>query len=213
MSLKNELKFVYVIAIICLVIGVFCYSSLPAKSPEPPVRLMFKTVGGNVLFDHQAHGDVSGLACEDCHHTYKKGETDVPVSCETCHKADSKFVSALGDNGKFDHEGHSDDYGLSCNDCHHNYYEEDGGEPQPCSDCHESGVVDDYMPGRVQAFHKQCISCHEDNGAAPGQSDCESCHAPRKTVEAFHGQCIKCHEDLHKGPSGSDEDCKKCHGF
>jgi len=213
MSLKNELKFVYVIAIICLIVGVLCYSSLPAKSPESPVRLMFKTVGGDVLFDHQTHGDTYGLTCEDCHHTYKKGETDVPVSCEACHRVDSEYVPALGDSGNFDHEGHSDDYGLSCNDCHHNYYEEDGGEPQLCSDCHEPGVDDEYMPGRVQAFHKQCIGCHEDNGVTPGQSDCESCHAPRKTVAAFHGQCIKCHENLRKGPSGSDADCKKCHGF
>ena len=213
MSLKNELKFVYVIAIICPIVGVLCYSSLPAKSPESPVRLMFKTVGGNVLFDHQTHSDAYGLTCTDCHHAYIKGETDAPVSCEACHRVDSKFVPALGDNGNFDHEGHSMDYGLSCNDCHHNYYEEDGGEPELCSDCHEPGVEDDFMMGRTQAFHAQCIGCHEDSGVTPGQDDCASCHAPRKRTDAFHEQCINCHEDFGVGPSGADSDCKKCHGF
>ena len=45
-----------------------------------------------------------------------------------------------------------------------------------CSDCHEPGVEDDFMMGRAQAFHAQCIGCHEDSGVTPGQSDCASCH-------------------------------------
>jgi hypothetical protein len=213
MSSKNELKLVYGIAIICLIVSVLCYGPLSAKSPEEPVRLMFKTVGGNVLFDHQTHSDDYDLECMTCHHTYVQGETDNPVSCESCHQADSEFVPAMGDNGNFDHDVHSEDYGISCNDCHHNYYEEDGGEPELCSDCHEPGVSDEYMLGRTEAFHQQCIGCHEDNGVTPGQTDCASCHAPRKQLDAFHDQCINCHEDLGAGPSGSDEDCKQCHGF
>ena len=213
MSLKNELKLVYVLAIVCLIVGILCYSSLPAKSPETPIRLMFKTVGGNVLFDHQIHSDDYGLKCSDCHHSYDDTVKDKPVACESCHTPKSKYVPAFGKNGKFDHDLHSMDLGLACNDCHHNYYEEDGGEPQPCSDCHEPGVEDDFMLGRVQAFHKQCIGCHEESGVTPGANDCSGCHEPRKKSDAFHKQCIGCHENFGVGPSGSDADCKKCHGF
>ncbi len=212
MSSKNELKLVYVLAIVCLIVGIFCYN-LPAKSPEIPVRQMFKTVGGNVLFDHQAHSDEYGKDCADCHHAYNEEKGDAPDSCGSCHHADGKYIPAFGDNGKFDHDVHSDELGLSCNDCHHNYDEEDGGEPQLCSDCHEPGVEDDFMLGRTQAFHQQCIGCHEDSDVTPGKDDCAGCHEPRKTSEAFHKQCIGCHEDFGVGPSGADSDCKLCHGF
>ena len=213
MSSKNELKLVYVLAIVCLVVGVFCYSSLPAKSPEPPVRLMFKTVGGNVLFDHQAHSDAYGKKCIDCHHAHDDSRSDAPGSCGRCHQSDSEYIPAFGDNGTFDHGMHSMDMGLSCNDCHHNYDEEDGGEPQLCSDCHESGGEDDFMLGRTQAFHKQCIACHEESGVTPGKDDCSICHAPRKKATAFHEQCIGCHVEFGAGPERADSDCKKCHGF
>lgn len=213
MSSKNELKLVYVIAIICLIVGVLCYSSLPAKSPESPVRLMFKTVGGNVLFDHQTHSDAYGLKCMDCHHASDEATTEAPGSCGSCHKPDGGNITVFGENASFSHEVHSMDLGLSCNDCHHNYYEEDGGEPQLCSDCHEPGVKDDFMLGRMQAFHKQCIGCHEESGITPGKNDCAACHSPRKRTNAFHEQCIKCHEGFGVGPSGAESDCKKCHGF
>ncbi len=217
MSSKKELKLVYALAIVCLIVGVLCYSSLPAKSPESPVRLMFKTVGGNVLFDHQTHSVDYGLNCKDCHHVNDEGQSDVPAeapgSCGSCHTADSEHIPVFADNGTFDHEVHSADLGLECNECHHNYDEEDGGEPQLCSDCHEPGVEDDFMMGRTQAFHAQCIGCHEDSDVTPGQDDCASCHVPRKRTDAFHGQCINCHENFGVGPSGAESDCKKCHGF
>ena len=212
MSSKNEIKLVSVLAIVCLVVGVFCYTSLSAKSPESPVRLMFENLGGNVLFDHQTHSNAYGLECEKCHHA-GEGTGAETAACSSCHTADPKIVTAFGENASFDHEAHAYDLGLACNDCHHNYSEEDGGSPQPCSDCHEPGVEDDFMLGRAQAFHKQCIGCHENFGVMPGQNDCGVCHSPRKRTDAFHEQCIGCHEDFGAGPAGGDSDCKKCHGF
>jgi hypothetical protein len=213
MSLKTELKFVYVLAVVCLVVGVFCYSSLPAKTSDAPVRTMYKTVGGNVLFDHQTHADAYGLECLSCHHDTAVSGAETPTSCGNCHTPDTEYVPAFGEGGRFDHDMHSMDYGLSCSDCHHDYDEEEGGMPQMCSDCHEPGAGDDFMLGRVEAFHKQCIGCHEDSGITPGKNDCAGCHAPRKRTEAYHAQCIGCHEDFGAGPSGADADCIKCHGF
>lgn len=213
MSSKNELKFIYVLAIVCLIVGVFCYASLPAKSPESPVRMMFENLGGNVLFDHSTHSDAYGLDCKDCHHAYDDSGSDKPDACGSCHTDGGKNITAFGENAAFDHDAHSYDMGLACNDCHHNYYEEDGGAPQPCSDCHEPGVEDDFMMGRAQAFHAQCIGCHENFGVTPASDDCAGCHSPRKRTEAFHDQCIGCHENFGAGPSGGESDCKKCHGF
>lgn len=213
MSFKNELKFVYALAFVCLVVGVFCYSSLPAKSSDEPVRKMFKTVGGDVLFDHQTHKDASNLECKSCHHAYDASSAAAPGSCGSCHLVDGEYVPAFGAGGRFNHDMHSADYGLSCSDCHHDYHEEDGDMPQMCSDCHEKGGGDDFMLGREEAFHKQCIGCHEGSGVTPGKNDCAGCHGPRKRAEAFHKQCIGCHEDKGAGPSGGDADCIKCHGF
>jgi hypothetical protein len=213
MSLKNERKLIYVVAIVCLAVGVFCYASPTAAPPDSPVRMMFKSVGGNVLFDHQTHDDSYGLACLDCHHTQEAGSTEKPSDCSACHKTDGKYVPAMGESGKFDHDVHSNDLGLACSDCHHDYDESEGGEPQLCSDCHEPGGDDDAMLNRKDAFHKQCIGCHEESGNEPGKNDCAGCHEPRKRADAFHTQCINCHEDVGAGPAGGDDDCKKCHGF
>jgi len=213
MSLKNERRLIYILAIACLSVGVFCYSSPKAAPHESPVRLMFKTVGGNVLFDHQTHSDKYGIRCVDCHHSQEEGSAELPGNCGACHGTESKYVPALGDKGKFDHELHSKKLGLVCSDCHHDYEEGDSGGPQLCSDCHEPDGDDNAMLNRRQAFHKQCIGCHEESGITPGKKDCAGCHAPRKRVDAFHGQCIKCHEKVGAGPAGKDADCKKCHGF
>ena len=69
----------------------------------------------------------------------------------------------------FGHTEHMN-YDLSCVDCHHNIEDD---EIYNCSECHDS-VGDEDMPGRTDAFHTQCIGCHEEAGAGP--VDCNSCH-------------------------------------
>ncbi|MBF0201044.1 MAG: cytochrome c3 family protein [Desulfamplus sp.] len=71
----------------------------------------------------------------------------------------------------FTHTVHSYDYDISCLDCHHNIEDDD---IYNCSECHEA-EGDDYVPGRTDALHQQCIGCHQDMGAGP--VDCNSCHA------------------------------------
>ena len=97
----------------------------------------------------------------------------------------------------FDHFTHSDvsGYGASCFDCHHHPVEddaaliacgechqakaEDGSPPERCLDCHdESEVADTAMISRPDAFHQQCIECHEQFGKGPasGSENCSKCH-------------------------------------
>jgi cytochrome c peroxidase len=51
-----------------------------AKQAMTPPKKVLK---GPVPFAHQAHVD-KGVACTDCHHKEKAGET--PKPCSTCHK-------------------------------------------------------------------------------------------------------------------------------
>ena len=71
----------------------------------------------------------------------------------------------------FTHGAHIADYGLDCLDCHHNIEDD---EVYNCGECH-GATGDEYMPSRTDAFHSQCIGCHEDAGAGP--VECNSCHA------------------------------------
>ena len=75
----------------------------------------------------------------------------------------------------FSHQTHTTEtgYGLSCEDCHHTF--EEDGEAQACVECHEPDLADEDVPKQVDAFHLQCIGCHEQIDAGPIK--CESCHA------------------------------------
>lgn len=214
MSDKKERKLAYVIALVCLAAGVICYGALPAKTPEEPVRTYYECTGDNVLFEHMTHSENYGLECTDCHHkiarTEDGAEDEKEASCGSCHTGQSSYTPALGEEGLFDHDTHSQYYGLSCTDCHHMYDPESGSSPQDCGACHmETGS--DYMPSLTDSYHQQCIGCHKDFGAGPTTENCNACHKSRKRTEAFHGQCAGCHEQMGSGPA--KEDCKSCHGY
>ncbi|MGM0452137.1 MAG: cytochrome c3 family protein [Thermodesulfobacteriota bacterium] len=210
MSDKNELKFAYVIVAACLAVGVICYGAISAKSPEEPVRVMFESTGENVLFEHTTHVQTYGFECTDCHHAVSQQVREKPDSCGQCHTPESEHQPAIGENGAFDHETHSQYYGLSCAECHHEIEDGYASDPQPCSSCHMETSDDPSMPSAADAYHQQCIDCHSNMGG-PVTEDCDACHKPRKRTEAFHTQCIDCHEDMGVGPN--NENCKGCHGY
>ena len=92
----------------------------------------------------------------------------------------------------FDHKVHTsaEGYGISCQDCHHHPGEEDldtrgckachlaaAGAPLPqsCQDCHDSDEVEGTeMLKSGDAFHNQCIGCHQEFEAGP--DECGQCH-------------------------------------
>ncbi len=211
MTSKNEKNVAFIAAVACLALGVLGYTVVPAKSPDTPPRVMFYALGGNVLFDHQTHSDAYNLACDVCHHAYVRGKSDKPKPCGDCHHKENEYRPALGDKGIFNHKTHSEDYGLECAQCHHDYEQGKPGGLEPCGDCHLRETGDASILKRMDAFHQQCMGCHDDMGVSPGKSDCAGCHAPRKRVNAFHDQCMGCHEDLGAGPV--EADCKTCHGY
>ena len=62
----------------------------------------------------------------------------------------------------FDHSAHGD---FSCEECHHV-----GETDQSFTDCHNEDADIDAK----QAFHENCITCHQDQEAGP--TGCSECH-------------------------------------
>ena len=146
MTSKKHRLIVYGVAVQLLLIAIVCYAAFPVKTPEQPIRLMYQTNAGKVLFDHKTHTAANGygLDCFDCHHHPPDDEEGL-VGCGNCHQPKS----------------------------------EDGSVPQSCLNCHdESEVQDAEYPTRADAFHTQCIQCHEQYGAGPGEGsdNCSKCH-------------------------------------
>ncbi len=79
----------------------------------------------------------------------------------------------------FDHDGHNEKAELEdkCWFCHHNDgtnpSEDESSEGTPCADCH-SVKPDDGTTPLMEAYHKQCITCHEEKGKGPVA--CGQCH-------------------------------------
>ena len=46
-----------------------------------------------------------------------------------------------------------------------------------CTVCHTKKTPDKLIPGRMDAFHGQCMGCHEKLGKGPfGKDKCAQCH-------------------------------------
>ena len=144
MTSKKELQLAYGLAIVLLVVGVasYAFTALSPRSEEEPVRIMYRSVAGNVLFDHLTHvaPDTGyGMACADCHH-HPADETGL-LACGVCHEEPSEEASM----------------------------------PDSCLDCHDADEIEDTeMVKRADAFHNQCIQCHQEVGA--GAMECADCH-------------------------------------
>ena len=124
MDSKREKTVAYYVAVILLLVAVVSYAAYPVKAPEEPIRIMFKNIGGNVLFDHKEHISEKGygLECTECHHEIEK-EGEKPSPCGECHEA-----------GEGEGMGpvRSDAFHKQCQGCH----EDAGMGPVNCSDCH-----------------------------------------------------------------------------
>ncbi len=147
MTPKRELQIAYSLIIVFLFVGFISYAAFPAKTPDEPVRLMYKTVAGKVLFDHKTHLSDSGygLACQDCHHHPEEPEEleEALVACGECHKV----------------------------------LEEGKTFPDSCLDCHEAEDLEDSeVLKKSDAFHSQCESCHQEVDAGPEEERCSWCH-------------------------------------
>ncbi len=147
MTSKKQRMVMYGITCLLLLVAIVSYAAFPVQEPEEPLRIMYQTNAGRVLFDHKTHTSAQGygLACTDCHHPHPEGEEIEPVSCALCHPP----------------------------------VPPDTKTPEFCIDCHDpSEITDPEIMKRSDAYHEQCIGCHEQYGAGPqaGSENCGQCH-------------------------------------
>jgi class III cytochrome C family protein len=144
MTSKKELRLAYALAIILFVVGVLSYAiaAFSAKTPESPMRLMFKGVAGKVLFDHKTHtGDAGyGISCGQCHHHPEEDEAALRA-CGDCHSLTGKedtFPEACAECHESDEIEDSkitkrvDAFHSQCINCH----KENEAGPEKCASCH-----------------------------------------------------------------------------
>lgn len=136
MTPKKELQLAYAMAGILLVAGIlFSIAASFAEPPMPPLRIMYPTVAGNVLFDHKAHFSPEdySASCQDCHHDLRAYEDYIRVEVEK--RSISQTGANLADAGvtvnvKVFENG--DEAHELCIGCHEEY---EAG-PVDCQGCH-----------------------------------------------------------------------------
>ena len=82
----------------------------------------------------------------------------------------------------FNHQEHADDYGIECNECHHDYKDgknvwEEGNPVKKCIVCHNPKKKQGRVHRLAPAYHFNCKKCHKENNAGPVK--CEECHTKR----------------------------------
>jgi hypothetical protein len=134
---------------------------------------------GKLVYSHDDHAEMYASDCTDCHH-----DTDIepePGACNQCH-----FEQADGATPSLRDAVHA-----KCESCHLDMYE---SKLEGCSSCHEllPGTAGSEQPScnschyetdgvpllhRMDAYHDQCMTCHEEAGAGPfGDKSCTRCH-------------------------------------
>lgn len=132
-------------------------------------------------FSHENHmDDYVADDCTACHHD--ESIESEPQACANCHERD----------GDGDMPGLKDAAHKKCADCHEDMYDQgtkgcrnchtrgtapaDPAEYQSCASCHAE-PADQLIPTTTNAFHGQCMGCHEKQDAGPfGDDSCSRCH-------------------------------------
>ncbi|WFS63468.1 cytochrome c3 family protein [Pseudodesulfovibrio thermohalotolerans] len=144
---------------VCVVTAVAGYAISPPDETEP-VRVVMDNTGGRVIFTHSTHFDDYGFDCTDCHHDDTGLDTFLP--CGSCHPAefDERF--------RKEHPNNFPD-SEACLRCH------DEVPEGPLTEDERPDIAN--IPLRAEAFHGQCMGCHEENGGPYGDDSCNECHA------------------------------------
>lgn len=143
MDSNKELRIAYGLAVILLIVGVLSYAAFSEKVPEEPIRQMFQTSAGKVLFQHKLHTDTSGygVSCYDCHH-HPEDDEEALRACGDCHGPGNEYTEEILNSCTDCHDADeledlemtkkSDAMHSQCIDCHKDF---DAG-PLECAECH-----------------------------------------------------------------------------
>jgi hypothetical protein len=121
-------KWVYLIVAVAFVAGGIISIAIAQPDTVTIDNQYPKKLRGPVTMPHKAHVD-KGLACTECHHTWKKEERDTPQKCAECHKADDTGGTGL-----------KRVYHTKCQTCHKDLKREGkpAGPTVKCAECHAS---------------------------------------------------------------------------
>lgn len=139
---------------------------------------------------HEAHSKEYGVECRDCHHTDTAIEPE-PQNCADCHQqqgdaAMPALKDAVHAKCAACHEEKFARALKGCADCHtqvptrQELAAEGNIDVKPpyadCATCHTKTPAE-LIPNRMEAFHGQCMGCHEKLGKGPfGKTQCNRCH-------------------------------------
>ncbi len=176
---KRSIPF-FIVSCVLFVIGGLAYF-MPTSEEPLPNRILLQNAGGRVVFDHTLHGSIAGVDCASCHHEMNITGEQNPESvmkCGACHISPTNTTFATTHQALYD----AKDGGKSCITCHHMDEAADstelgsvvGKDFQSCSSCHPE------TPNRMDAFHKNCMGCHDELAKGPRtESPCAQCHTSK----------------------------------
>ena len=146
-------------------------------------------------WDHAGHQKRVQDNCTVCHHGDERSQPQ-PRKCSSCHT-----LAAEGKKPAVSVAAHAR---CATAGCHADWFAEGSGMKNcstchsfvatrttlrdkgwitinptyaNCTVCHTEQAVEDLIPGRMQAFHGSCQTCHEQLGKGPfGQQSCNQCH-------------------------------------
>ncbi len=161
MTSKKHRMIVYGVAVHLLLVAIVCYAAFPVEAPKEPIRLMYQTKAGKVLFDHKTHTDANGysLDCFDCHHHPPDDESAL-MACGDCHVPTPE-------------EGVIPE---SCLECHDEGDVEDSEYPKrsaaihdQCTNCHK-----EY--GKGPLYNNSLTKEEQESLQGNKWVDCNKCH-------------------------------------
>jgi len=131
-------------------------------------------------FEHSSHQSYTD-DCTDCHHG--PNIEPEPRACISCHSTEGRedipnLRDATHDCCKKCHEDIFDKGFNGCSGCHGKKDMKKGkGAYTPCLYCHQGNKIKQLIPARKDAFHNQCLGCHQELKKGPfGANSCNKCH-------------------------------------
>lgn len=133
-----------------------------------------------LTWNHDAHQQYTGKDCQTCHHDPKIEPR--PHKCSSCHPGSGAakrldLPQAAHARCSSCHEDKLSQDMKNCGFCHGKQdMKAYKGEFTRCASCH-TDTDREVLPTRVNAFHKQCMECHQREGKGPYKNtQCQSCH-------------------------------------
>ncbi len=167
-----------------------CHTCHTVTNPENDKRSCLDCHPGLAVETPEGSGEEEPLSmeqaiharCAECHSVdsaeYRPG---MPIHCTDCHEPDPSLLTRSGQNPiVWSHKRHAEYTEWECNECHHT---DIPTEPHTaCRSCHGAGHFEG-IPELPEALNRNCIGCHEEEGA--GLASWESLENPHADEAVF----------------------------